>query len=232
MSDTGFLAAGANARYRTILRNVYLWMTVGLGLTALVAWYTAQPGSPLRGIVFSPVIYVLMIAELILVIVLSRNIMRMSVGSAVGLFLAYSFLNGLTMSFIFLAYTGAAIFQAFAVAGGMFAVMSLWAVTTKRDLSGWGHYLFMGLIGLIIAGLVGFFVGGETFNLLYSSAGVILFTLLTAYDTQRIKAMSDQLSGEVGENDYVRMSILGALRLYLDFINMFLFLLRIFGRRR
>ena len=234
MSDTGFPAAGAIVRYRTILRNVYLWMTVGLSLTAVVAWYTST-SEPLLRFMFTGTIkpfYILLIAEFVLVLYLSRNIMRMSAGAAVGSFLLYSLLNGMTISYIFLAYTGSVIFQAFAVAGGMFAVMSLWAVTTKRDLSGWGHYLFMGLIGLIITGLVGIFVGGETFNMLYSAAGVVLFTLLTAYDTQRIKAMSDQLSDEVGESDYVRISILGALKLYLDFINMFLFLLRIFGRRR
>ncbi|MCK5734937.1 MAG: Bax inhibitor-1/YccA family protein, partial [Spirochaetaceae bacterium] len=111
-------------------------------------------------------------------------------------------------------------------------VMSLWAVTTKRDLSGWGHYLFMGLIGLIITGLVGMFIGGDTFNFLYSALGVVLFTALTAYDTQMIKKMSDGVSANVGEDDFIRLSIIGALKLYLDFLNMFLFLLRIFGRRR
>ena len=110
--------------------------------------------------------------------------------------------------------------------------MSLWAITTKRDLSGWGHYLFMGLIGLIIAGVVGIFIGGETYHFLYSAVGVVLFTALTAYDTQMIKRMSDGASADVGESDFVRLSIIGALKLYLDFINMFLFLLRIFGRRR
>jgi FtsH-binding integral membrane protein len=149
-----------------------------------------------------------------------------------GSFALYAVLNGVVMSFVFLAYTGTVIFQAFAVSAGMFAVMSLWAVTTKRDLSGWGHYLFMGLVGLIIAGVVGIFVGGETYQLLYSSVGVILFTALTAYDTQMIKKMSDGMSSNVAESDFVRLSIIGALKLYLDFINMFLFLLRIFGRRR
>ena len=234
MSDTGFLAAGAQSRYRTILKNVYLWMTVGLGLTAAVSWFTANSPA-LRTLIFGNGAigyWALIIGELILVVVLTRNIMRMSVSAAVGSFAAFAVVNGLTLSAVFLAYTGTAIFQAFAVAGGMFAVMSLWAVTTKKDLSGWGHYLMMGLIGLIITGLVGMFVGGETFNLLYSAAGVLLFTALTAFDTQRIQKMSDAMSVEVGEADYVRLSIIGALKLYLDFINMFLFLLRIFGRRR
>lgn len=234
MSDSGFLAAGAKVRYRTILRNVYLWMTVGLSLTASVAWWAARTPEVYRFMFTGtiPPFYLLLICELVLVIVLSRNIMTMSVPAAIGGFALYSALNGMTISYIFKYYTGSVIFQAFVVAGGMFAVMSLWALTTKRDLSGWGQYLMMGLVGLLIAGLVGMFFQSEDFNLLYSGVGVILFTALTAYDTQRIKKMSDSLSGEVAEDDYIRLSIIGALKLYLDFINMFLFLLRIFGRRR
>jgi FtsH-binding integral membrane protein len=233
-NESGFLAAGTQTRQRTILRNVYMWMTVGLSLTAVVAWWSANSPT-VRQALFGngPVpFYALVIGTFILVFVLSRNIMKMSVPAAMGSFALYAVLNGVVMSFIFLAYTGTVIFQAFAVSAGMFAVMSLWAVTTKRDLSGWGHYLFMGLVGLIIAGVVGIFVGGETYQLLYSSVGVILFTALTAYDTQMIKKMSDGMSSNVAESDFVRLSIIGALKLYLDFINMFLFLLRIFGRRR
>ncbi len=234
MGDTGFLAAGAQVRYRTILRNVYMWMTVGLSITALVAWW-ASGSQTVRQIMFgngSLPLIVLAIGTFVLVVVLSRNIMKMSVTSAMGGFVLYAVLNGFLMSFIFLAYTNTVIFQAFAVSAGMFGVMSLWAVTTKRDLSGWGHYLFMGLIGLIIAGIVGMFTGGAAYNFLYSAVGVILFTALTAYDTQRIKKMSDGASANIAEDDFIRLSIIGALKLYLDFINMFLFLLRIFGRRR
>ncbi len=234
MENTGFLAAGAQARYRTILRNVYMWMTVGLSLTAVVAWWSANSPT-VRQLMFGNgrlPFFVLAIGTFVLVVVLSRNIMKMSVSAAMGGFALYAVLNGFLMSFIFLAYTNTVIFQAFAVSAGMFAVMSLWAVTTKRDLSGWGHYLFMGLIGLIIAGLVGIFIGGAAYNFLYSAAGVVLFTALTAYDTQMIKKMSDQASADASEDDFIRLSIIGALKLYLDFINMFLFLLRIFGRRR
>ncbi|MCK5248935.1 MAG: Bax inhibitor-1/YccA family protein [Spirochaetaceae bacterium] len=231
---TGLLASGAQARYRTILRNVYMWMSVGLSLTAVVAWWAANSVT-VRNILFEngrAPIFILIIGTFLLVFLLSRNIMTMSVPAAMGGFMLYAVLNGVLMSFIFLAYTGTVIFQAFAVSAGMFAVMSLWAITTKRDLSGWGHYLFMGLIGLIIAGVVGIFIGGETYHFLYSAVGVVLFTALTAYDTQMIKRMSDGASADVGESDFVRLSIIGALKLYLDFINMFLFLLRIFGRRR
>lgn len=234
MSDSGFLAAGAQVRYRTILRNVYMWMTVGLSLTAVVAWWSANSPA-VRNVLFGNGLMpflVLAIGTFVLVVVLSRNIMKMSVAAAMGGFTLYAVLNGILMSFIFLAYTGTVIFQAFAVSAGMFAVMSLWAAFTKRDLSGWGHYLFMGLIGLIIAGVVGIFIGGAAYQLLYSAVGVVLFTALTAYDTQMIKKMSDTVSADIGEDDFVRLSILGALKLYLDFLNMFLFLLRIFGRRR
>lgn len=232
--ETGFMAVGAQARYRTILKNVYLWMTAGLALTATVAWWVATTPAVTQAIFGNGPLpfFMIIIGEFVLVIALSRNIMRMSVRAATGGFALYSALNGITISSVFLAYTGTVIFQAFAVSAGMFAVMSLWAVSTKKDLSGWGHYLFMGLIGLIIAGVVGIFVGSETYQLLYSAIGVVLFTALTAYDTQMIKKLSDRAGGDVGEADYVRLSILGALKLYLDFINMFLFLLRIFGRRR
>lgn len=234
MVDSGFLASGAQVRYRTILRNVYMWMTVGLSLTAVVAWWAANSVT-MRNILFGngrAPFFILIAGTFLLVFLLSRNIMKMSVTAATGGFVLYAVLNGVLMSFIFMAYTGTVIFQAFAVSAGMFAVMSLWAVTTKRDLSGWGHYLFMGLIGLIIAGVVGIFIGGEAYHFLYSAVGVILFTALTAYDTQMIKKMSDGVSADIGEADFVRLSIIGALKLYLDFINMFLFLLRIFGRRR
>jgi len=234
MTDSGFLAAGTQVRNRTILRNVYMWMTLGLSLTAAVAWWSARSPVMMRVLFGNGIVpfLILAIGTFALVVILSRNIMKMSVVQAVFGFTLYAVLNGILVSSIFLAYTGTVIFQAFAVSAGMFAVMSLWAVTTKRDLSGWGHYLFMGLIGLIIAGVVGIFMRSETYQLLYSAAGVVLFTALTAYDTQMIKRMSNSLGTEVGEADFVRLSILGALKLYLDFLNMFLFLLRIFGRRR
>ncbi len=234
MSVSQYSVTNSQTATRTLLKNVYLWMTAGLSLTAAVAWWTASSPAVLE-LLFGRgpfLFYGLIIGEFILVLSISSRIMNMSVMAAVGSFIAYSMLNGLTISVILLAYTGTAVFQAFVSSAAMFGAMSLWAVTTKRDLSGWGHYLFMGLIGLIIAGLVGIFIGGRAYHLLYSGVGVILFTLLTAYDTQMIKKMSHQVSASVGEDDFIRLSILGALKLYLDFINMFLFLLRLFGRQR
>jgi len=231
MVNSSLLTAELRLRHRTILRGVYMWMTLGLSSTAIVAWWVSKTPAfieALYGRGVMPLI-LLSLGIVILVIMLSRNIMRMSMGGAIGGFLLYSVLNGLLCSSVFIMYTRYAVFQAFAVSAGMFAAMSLWGLATKRDLSGWGHYLFMGLIGLIIAGVVGMFIGGETYHFLYSLIGVVLFTALTAYDTQMIKRMSDNAS--VDEADFTRLSILGALKLYLDFINIFLFMLRLFGRR-
>ena len=233
-SDTGFLAAGAEARHRTILKNVYMWMGLGLAITAVVSWWVLSTPAVLNTIfsMGSMGMIVLFIAEIALVAFLSRRVMHMSAGAAVGCFALYSALNGITLTPILLIYTQAVVFQAFAIAAGMFAVTGFWAVVTKKDLSGWGHFLRMGLFGLIIVSIVSFFFQSEMMSILISSAGVVLFTALTAYDTQQIRRMSDSLSSEVGEADYVRLSILGALKLYLDFINLFLFLLRLLGRRR
>ncbi|MDC7222912.1 MAG: Bax inhibitor-1/YccA family protein [Spirochaetales bacterium] len=215
---------------QTILRNVYLWMTIGLLITAGVAWAVIQGG--FYQYIFNSGSYlILTIAEVVLVIYLSRNIMRMNTGRAVAAFTGYSALNGLTLSVIFLRYTSSDISSAFIAAAVMFGVVSFWATVTKKDMSGWGHYLFMGLIGLLVAGLINMFFYGSVFSTIYSYFGVLLFTGLAAYDTQMIKRMSDQMSSQVDEASYVKLSILGALKLYLDFINMFLFILRIFGRR-
>lgn len=231
MVNSSLLTAELRLRHRTILRGVYMWMTLGLSLTAIVAWWISKSPAFIEALYGRGVIPLILLSLgiVILVIMLSRNIMRMSMGGAIGGFLLYSVLNGLLCSSVFIMYTRYSVFQAFAVSAGMFAAMSLWGLATKRDLSGWGHYLLMGLIGLIIAGVVGMFIGGETYRFLYSLIGVVLFTALTAYDTQMIKRMSDNAS--VDGADFTRLSILGALKLYLDFINIFLFMLRLFGRR-
>ncbi|MDC7218797.1 MAG: Bax inhibitor-1/YccA family protein [Spirochaetales bacterium] len=221
---------GMARKEQTILRNVYLWMTIGLLITAGVAFAVIQGGF-YRYILSGITYFILMIAEFGLVIYLSRNIMRLSTGQAVAAFTGYSALNGLTLSVIFYAYTRSDIFSAFIAAGVTFGVVSFWATVTKRDMSGWGHYLFMGLIGLIVAGFINMFFYNSLFGSIYSFVGVLLFTALAAYDTQMIKRMSDQMSSQVDESSYIKLSILGALKLYLDFINMFLFILRIFGRR-
>lgn len=216
---------------RTILKNVYLWMTAGLFLTAVVAWGFA--GSPFfLSYIQNPILmFGVIIAELFLVFRLSRNIGRMSVGAAVISFGTYAALNGINLSTIFFVYQLGTITNAFVSTAALFGAMSLWAVSTKKDLSSWGHYLMMGVIGLIIASLVNMFLRSSGMDYLISYAGVALFTGLTAYDTQKIKHMSRSMSSTVSEEGFMKLSILGALTLYLDFINMFLFILRILGRR-
>lgn len=228
-----FSSAGSRqaVQDRTIIKNVYLWMTAGLFMTAVVA----------KGFAGSSLFYTLMrnplmfygviIAEFVLVFRLTRSIGTMSATSAIVSFGVYSALNGITLSSIFFIYSIGTISNAFFTTAALFAVMSIWAVSTKRDLSGMGHYLMMGLIGLIIASLVNMFLRSSGMDYLISYAGVVLFTGLTAYDTQRIKLMSRAMSSSVDEEGYMKLSILGALTLYLDFINMFLFILRILGRR-
>ena len=216
---------------RTILKNVYLWMTAGLFLTAVVARGFVGTELFIQMIRNPMWMFGLIIAELFLVFRLSANIMRMSVRSAVISFGVYAALNGINMSTIFVAYGLGTIYNAFFATATMFGAISLYAVTTRRDLSGMGHYLMMGLFGLIAASLVNMFLRSSGMDYLISYAGVILFTGLTAYDTQMIKNMSRDMSRRSDEETFMKLSILGALKLYLDFINMFLFLLRIFGRR-
>ncbi|QEN07601.1 Bax inhibitor-1/YccA family protein [Oceanispirochaeta crateris] len=228
-----FTGAGSRqtAQDRTILKNVYLWMTAGLFLTAIVARAFLVTG--LYRIVFTnPILmFGLIIAQLVLVFRLSSKINTMTVGAAITTFGVYASLNGINMSSIFLMYNLGTITNAFVSTAALFGAMSIWAVTTKKDLSGWGHYLMMGLVGLIIASLINMFLRSSGMSYLISYVGVLLFTGLTAYDTQKIKNMSRSMSYSVDEGQFVKLSILGALILYLDFINMFLFILRLMGRR-
>lgn len=208
----------------TVMRGVYGWMGGGLFLTALVALITASSPVLLQAILGNRLLfYALVFGELGLVIAISGAINRISTATASMLFLLYAAINGLTMSTIFVAYTQSSIASTFLVTAGMFGAMSLYGYLTKSDLSSWGSFLFMGLIGVVIASVVNIFLQSPMINWVMSVCGVIVFTGLTAYDTQKIKQMGD--SGRKG-------AILGALTLYLDFINMFLLLLRFFGNRR
>jgi FtsH-binding integral membrane protein len=171
-------------------------------------------------------IWILFLAEIGLVMYLSFRITKMSAGAAAGSFLVYSFLSGLTLSSIFFVYTGGKIFQAFVVAAGMFAAMSVYGMVTKRDLTSWGSFFFMGLIGLIICSVVNIFLHSSALSFAVSVIGVFVFVGLTAYDTQKLKAYAT--APELREN----LAVYGALALYLDFINLFLMLLRLFGGNR
>jgi hypothetical protein len=220
-------------RERSLLRNVYLWMTGGLALTAVVALGVASNQDFTRALVANRFLFfAILIAEVALVWFLSARITTLSPATAVGGFVAYAVLNGVTLSIILLAYARASVSTALFVSAGTFAGMSLYAVTTKRDLSRFGTYLIYGLWGILIASLVNFFLRSPAVHWMLSYLGVALFLGLTAYDTQVIKRWSQELGDSAGEADYIRLSILGALKLYLDFINLFLFFVRIFGRRR
>jgi len=204
----------------------------GLLLTSIVAWYAAHTPAVLNFIFSSKITFFgLIIVQLGLVFVLSGMVQKLSAAAATSLFMLYSALTGLTLASIFIVYTYSSIASTFVVTAGMFGAMSLYGYTTKRDLSGIGSMMFMGLIGIILASLVNIWLKSPALTWVITYAGVIIFVGLTAYDTQKLKAMGEQLNPEDKDN-FRKYSILGALTLYLDFINLFLMLLRIFGNRR
>lgn len=221
---------GAQSAYRALMRKVYLWMTLALTVTGLTSFYIASNPGMLQAIFTSRgAFWLLVIAELALVFILSARIMRMSFATAGIMFVAYSVLNGVTMSFIFIAYTQSSIAGAFFVTAGTFLAMSLVGYATKRDLSSFGSMFLMALIGLIIASVVNIFWANSVLYWVITYVGVLLFVGLTAYDTQKIKYMLQAYGDEVNESTQ-KLALLGSLILYLDFINLFLYILRIFGR--
>jgi len=213
------------------LAKVFNWMAIGLGLTGIVAFFTASSGLA-RAIVVSPLFMILIVVELGLVFYLSARISKIQAATASGLFIGYSALNGLTLSTVFLAYTSSSIAGTFFITAGMFGAMAVYGLVTKRDLSGLGSFLFMGLIGIIIASVVNIFLKSSGMSWMISLLGVFIFTGLTAYDVQKIKNMGEEGIMSQGEEAIKKGSIMGALALYLDFINLFLMLLRFFGGRR
>jgi len=219
------------AEQRRFMVRVYNWMTTGLGITGLVAFGIASSPSLTAAIFGNAVIpIVLMIAQIGLVFWLAARVMQMSAQKAVGVFLLYSALSGVTFSVVFLAYTTASITSTFLVTAGTFGAMSFYGYTTKKDLTSWGSFLFMGLIGIIIASVVNMFLANDTMYWVITYAGVLIFVGLTAYDTQKIKEMN--ILGNEGTDEDTKEAVRGALSLYLDFINLFLMLLRIMGGRR
>ena len=213
------------------LAKVFNWMATGLSLTGIVAYFTASSGLA-RAIVVSPLFMILIIAELGMVFYLSARISKIAATTASGLFIGYSVLNGLTLSTVFLAYTSSSIAGTFFITAGMFGAMAVYGLVTKRDLSGLGSFLFMGLVGIIIASVVNIFLKSSGMNWIISLLGVFIFTGLTAYDVQKIKNMGEEGIMSQGEEAIKKGSIMGALALYLDFINLFLMLLRFFGGSR
>jgi FtsH-binding integral membrane protein len=215
-------------RVTTFLRTVYGWMCAGLAITALVAYSIASSGMAKVLAANHLLFLVLFVAQIGIVFYLSARVNRIAPGTATLLFIGYAALTGVTLSVLVLAYTGASIATTFVVTAGMFGALALYGTTTSRSLAGVGQFAFMGLIGLILASIVGFFWQSQALQFLISVVGVIVFTGLTAWDAQKLKLMAAALpEGQVGS-----YAIVGALSLYLDFINLFLFLLRFMGGRR
>lgn len=219
------------AAFPVLMRKVYTWMTLALVLTGLTAYGVAtSPGIMMALYSNSALMWGLVIAEFALVIGISAAINRLSLATATLMFVAYSVINGAMLSSIFMIYTAASIASVFFITAATFAVMALIGYTTKTDLTSVGKLLFMALIGLVIATIVNMFIGSSTLTMICSYVGVLIFVGLTAYDSQKIKNMLLQ-APDAGESSQ-KLALLGALTLYLDFINLFIYLLRIFGDRR
>ncbi|MFA3760285.1 Bax inhibitor-1/YccA family protein [Yersinia sp. 2544 StPb PI] len=230
--SNGSIVERANTGIQAYMAQVYGWMTCGLLLTAVVAWYAANTPAILNFIFSSQITFFgLIIVQLGLVFVISGMVNRLSGSMATSLFMLYSALTGLTISSIFIMYTSSSIASTFLIAAGMFGAMSFYGYTTKRDLSGMGSMLFMGLIGIVLASIVNIWLKSTALMWAVTYIGVLVFVGLTAYDTQKLKNMGSQLDANDKDN-FRKYSIVGALTLYLDFINLFLMLLRIFGNRR
>ncbi|MEP6768929.1 MAG: Bax inhibitor-1/YccA family protein [Acidobacteriota bacterium] len=215
-------------RVTAFLRKVYGWMFVGLGVTAAVAFAVANSSAAAVLASNRMLFFGLVIAELGLVFYLSARVAKLAPSTAAGLFLAYSALNGVTLSMILLMYTGTSIATTFVVTAGMFGALALFGTVTRRSLAGVGQFAFMGLIGLILASLVGMFLHSAGLQFIISVVGVIVFTALTAWDAQRLK----QWAVATPEGQTGSYAVVGALSLYLDFINLFLFMLRFLGGGR
>ena len=213
-----------------LMRSVYYWMAGALTITGLTAMLVANSPT-LMNLIFTntALVWILLIAEFVLVAVISAAINRISFSTATILFIIYSALNGVTLSSIFVLYTQGSIASTFFITAGMFVALALYGTVTKKDLSGIGRFMFMTLIGLIIASIVNIFMHSEMLYWITTAIGVVIFAGLTAWDAQKIQQMAAE-AAEVNESTQ-KMALLGALSLYLDFINLFLYLLRIFGRR-
>jgi len=221
------LASDASQVERRFMTAVYRWMTLGLAVTALVAYSVATSEAALQFVFGNRFVFFgLIIAEFGLVLGLTAAAGRLSVTTAGGLFLLYSALNGATLSIVLLAYTGSSVAAAFGSTAATFGAMSVYGTVTRRDLSSWGSFLFMGLLGVVIASVVNVFLRSDMMSFVISCVAVVVFTGLAAYDTQKLRAFARAGGGAAA------MAVNGALTLYLDFVNLFLALLRLFGKRR
>jgi FtsH-binding integral membrane protein len=224
--DVGTSQVLAEESAKAFMARVYRWMCGGLALTGLTAWVVASSPTLLEAVL--PLWLPLIIGEFVMVLAFSWLAPRASTAVSAAMFLAYAFMNGLTFSVLFLVYTQGSIAATFAITGAMFGAMSVYGTVTKKDLSSWGAFLMMGLIGLIVAGIVNVFMNSPGMNFVISCVGVLVFTGLTAYDTQKLR----QIHANSGYSSSGSLAINGALILYLDFVNLMLYLLRMLGRRR
>jgi FtsH-binding integral membrane protein len=222
----------AQIQVNEFIRSVYNWMAIGLGLTGIVAFYVSNNETLLKLIFGNQLIFFgLIIGELVLVFSISARVHKMRASTATSLFVLYAALNGATISAIFLIYTRSSITSTFFICAATFIASSIYGMVTKRDLTSMGQFMIMGLIGIVIASVVNLFVRSSGMSLIVSYIGVIVFVGLTAYDTQKLKTMALSQPEGIDSGTVRKGAILGALALYLDFINLFLMLLRILGNR-
>lgn len=231
MAETNLsVLQNTQARANGLLKHVYGYMFVGLLLTSVFSFLVSKSSRAVAFIYSNPFVTILLcVAELALVFYLSARIERISMRSAQLCFFAYSILTGVTLSSVFLVYTGASIAKAFVTTCLMFGGLTVYAGVTKRNIASWGTYLMMGLWGIIIAGAINMFFGFRSVDLLISVLGVVVFLGLTVYDTKRVLDMNREYGSEMTEDEYVKLGVIGALNLYLDFLNIFLYLLRLFS---
>ncbi len=239
-NDPNVIIQQEGAISKRFFANVFMWMFVALGISTFASFYVSNSPEILSLLIseqggMSGLGYVAMFAPLGLVLLMSAGLSRLSYGALVGVFILYSVLTGVSLSFIMLIYTAGSIVSCFAAAAGIFGIMAVLGYTTNVDLSKFGPILMVGVIGLVIASIVNMFIKSEQFSLFMAYIGIAVFTALTAYDVQKIKRIGmgiEQAGEEVLQVESKKMAIMGALSLYLDFLNIFLFLLRIFGNRK
>jgi uncharacterized protein len=238
ISNISYVPTGEETRTRSFIANVFLLMFIALGVSALFAWQFSL-NDQLRAYLITPTGLtglgkITLFAPLGFVLIMSFAYQRLSATALMALFIAYAVINGISFSFILLAFTPGSVLGCFLSASAMFGVMAVMGYTTNQDLTKFGRILMMGVIGVLIAMVINFFLHSSQLDYIISIIGVMVFTALTAYDVQKLKRIGEgvEYQGGVAANDVKKMSILGALTLYLDFINIFLFLLRMFGNRR
>jgi len=234
MADNNTILSSAASREYVFLKKVYLWMASALVLTGAVAYLVASSEKLMMTFLGNPVLLIaLVIAELAFVIILSGRVEKLSQGAAFGLFYGYSAINGIMLSSVVYAYSGSNILPlAFGTTAVVFVIASLYGVFTKRSIKGWGGWLMMALIGLIIVSAINMFLRSDRVDFMISIVGVLIFTLLTAWDTKKVTEMNNSYGYMMNESELNKISLLGALELYLDFVNILMYLIRLYARKK